>query len=84
MKLPFMNTRIYGSESTFSIDFYENYENPNYIDNLLGGIAESKRNLELKSIDLRQTPFYFTQCSKCGFYIPVSYTHLTLPTTPYV
>jgi tetratricopeptide (TPR) repeat protein len=72
MKTPFVNTRIYFDDSTFSIDFYEDYKKKNYVERFLEGITSVTRSFETEGmgqIRLRPTIFYFTRCSKCGFSI---------------
>ena len=58
-------------ESTFSIDFYEDYMDENYVNIFLEAITSVKRRLEMGvgHAESRPTPFYFTRCSNCGFYI---------------
>ena len=51
-----------------------------------------KRNISLKDagiesdVDLQQAPLFavIEEADLTGDFVPVSYTHLTLPTTPYV
>ncbi len=58
-------------ESTFSIDFYEDYMDENYVNIFLEAITPVKRKLEMGvgHAEFHPTPFYFTRCSNCGFYI---------------
>lgn len=70
MNTPHTQMRLY-IDSTFSVDFYEEFSDAHYIEKMLEGISSVKRMVEIKlgQGELRSTPFYFIRCENCGFYI---------------
>lgn len=63
-KTPFMNTRQYGSDGSYSLDFYEIIESPRYVESFVEGAASMRRVQEYWH--LRRTPFYMSVCSGCA------------------
>ncbi|AUX33291.1 MULTISPECIES: tetratricopeptide repeat protein [Sorangium] len=69
--LPYMNVRMYADMRSFSLDFYDDPRRPDYVEQFLRGYRDIVRKMPAYGMnnELRATPFYFTQCARCGFHI---------------
>jgi serine/threonine protein kinase len=67
-RMPFMNTRFYASDGSFSIDFYYPLEAPNYVERFREGLDALRRQMAIGGLGshLRTTPFFVTRCASCG------------------
>jgi tetratricopeptide (TPR) repeat protein len=70
MKNAHLQSRFYADGRSYSLDFYFDVSNPQYIDHFRNAVVQFKRELEYKSAlngykELRPVPFYFTQCPNC-------------------
>ena len=76
IEFPHMLTRMYLDESSYSVDFYQYHDDENYIRDFIKGIEQLERGFEKSgNLSLRSTPFYFTKCTKCDFYILTNRDH---------
>ena len=67
---PFINFRYYAT-GDFTIDFYEDPHNPNFLDAFKREWRRALRDpgMQLQGASLRGSPFYFTRCPVCGVYV---------------